>query len=99
MPQESFKHIIAMDIDLANTSQDAWAKNIDVLEQELIAADLVVHGDLRWTWQGNDAVEFMTVYDPLYQSLLNQLSKLRAMAGKFNVEIKDFDDMGASLIG
>jgi hypothetical protein len=99
MPQETFEHIIAMDIDLANSSQDAWVKNLDVMEQELIAADLVVHGDLRGTWQGNSAVEFMAIYDPIYQNLINQLSALRAMAGKFNVEIKEFDDMGASLIG
>jgi uncharacterized protein YukE len=95
---ESFSHKIAMDFTIINENLEKWKTNLDQMETALIDADLVVHSDLRFSWQGNDASEFFAAYDPMYKSLIGQLEKLREMAKLLRDEIEDFKYMQRHLI-
>jgi uncharacterized protein YukE len=94
---ETFSRQIVMDFPTINEKLKAWITNIDTMEQALIDADLAVHTDLRFTWQGNDAMEFFAAYDPMYRNLTAQLAKLREMAKLLRVEIDDFGYMQQNL--
>jgi uncharacterized protein YukE len=94
---ETFSRQIVMDFPTINEKLKAWITNIDTMEQALIDADLAVHTDLRFSWQGNDAMEFFAAYDPMYRNLTAQLAKLREMAKLLRVEIDDFGYMQQNL--
>ena len=87
---ETFSKIITMDFPVMNANLTAWMTNVDLMEEALIAADLAVHTDLRFSWQGNAALEFFAAYDPMYKNLTAQLAKIRAMAKLLREEIEDF---------
>jgi hypothetical protein len=90
---ESFPHKIAMDFTIINENLEKWKTNLDRMEAVLLDADLVVHSDLRISWQGNDALDFFAAYDPMYKSLIGRLEKLREMAKLLREEINDFGYM------
>jgi hypothetical protein len=99
MADQSYHHEAYMDFPVANAAQESVLASIDKIESELIAADVLIHGDLRSTWLGNSAVEFFDIYDPAYQTLINLLDHMRRMNSRFNVEIKDWEDMALHLAG
>jgi|WetSurMetagenome_2_1015567.scaffolds.fasta_scaffold919429_2 hypothetical protein len=90
---ESFSRQIVMDFSIINDNLATWNSNLDLMEQALIDADLVVHSDLRFSWQGNDAMEFFAAYDPMYKFLTGQLEIMRGMAKLLREEIDDFGYM------
>jgi uncharacterized protein YukE len=94
---EEFSRQIVMDFPIINDNLANWITYIDQMEQALIDADLVVHIDLRFSWQGNDAMEFFAAYDPMYKNLTAQLARLREMAKLLRVEIDDFGYMQQNL--
>lgn len=96
---DHYYHEAFMDFPVANAAQEAIRTAIDKIEAELIKTDLLIHGDLRSVWLGDSAVEFFGLYDPGYKTMINLLDHMREMNSRFNVEIKDWEDMALHLAG
>jgi uncharacterized protein YukE len=97
MGDNYYHHEVFMDFPAANASQESIMSSIDKIEAELIRTDLLMHSDLRSTWLGDSAVEFFGLYDPAYKTMINLLDHMREMNRRFNVEIKDWEDMALHL--
>lgn len=99
MGENQYHHEAYMDFPAANAAQESILGSIEKIEAELIKTDLLIHGDLRATWLGDTAVDFFGLYDPSYKTMIQLLDHMREMNSRFNVEIKDWEDMSLHLAG
>jgi uncharacterized protein YukE len=97
MPEEKFTRVIAMDFDQVNLAQTTWATDLEEMELLLATANATIQSNLRVTWQGNAAVEFFVAYQPIFQNLLDQITRMKEMAKIFREQIDDFGYMEEKL--
>jgi hypothetical protein len=97
METTTFTHEIRMDFQFTHDTEDLFDAKIAMIRNSLILTHATLMGNLYPTWQGEDANEFFSLYGPVYNSMIHTLDQMEAMRARFNLEIKDWEDMSAKL--